>query len=50
MVTYQLTQDLNNIFMKRQEWGMYHKEVVLQDNIRGECLIAISCRFGYLMF
>jgi hypothetical protein len=37
MVAYQLTQDLTNIFMQRQEWSMYHKEVVLQDNIRGEC-------------
>ena len=36
MVAYQLTQDLTNIFMQRQEWSMYHKEVVLQDNIRGE--------------
>ena len=35
LVAYQLTQDLTNIFMQRQEWNMYHKEV-LQDNIRGE--------------
>jgi len=42
MVTYQLTQDLNNIFMKRQEWGMYHKEVVLQDNIRGVKVVGLE--------
>ena len=36
MVAYQLTQDLTNIFMQRQDWSIYHKEMVLQDNIRGE--------------
>ena len=34
-ISYLLTQDLTDVFMKRQEWNMYHKEVVLQDNIRG---------------
>ena len=37
MVAYQLTQDLTNIFMQRQELSIYHKEMVWQDNIRGEC-------------
>ena len=34
-ISYLLTQDLTDVFMKRQEWNMYHKEVVLQDNISG---------------
>ena len=36
MVAYQLTHDLTNIFMQRQDWSIYHKELVLQDNIRGK--------------
>ena len=36
LVAYQLTQDLTNIFMQRQDWTIYHREMVLQDNIRGE--------------
>ena len=35
LVSYQLTHDLTNIFMKRQEWRMYHKEMVFVDNVRG---------------
>merc|ERR1719508_396671 len=42
MVAYQLTQDLTNIFMQRQEWSMYHKEVVLQDNIRGAKVVGLD--------
>jgi len=42
MVAYQLTQDLSNIFMKSQEWGMYHQEVVLQDNIRGVKVVGLE--------
>ena len=41
MVAYQLTQDLTNIFMQRQDWSIYHKEMVLQDNIRGECIYCL---------
>ena len=36
LISYQLTQDLTNIFMKKQEWGMYHPEMVFVDNIRGQ--------------
>ena len=35
LISYQLTQDLTNIFMKRQEWRMYHPELVFVDNVRG---------------
>ena len=36
LVSYQLTQDLTNIFMKRQEWRMYEPELVFVDNVRGQ--------------
>ena len=35
LISHQLTEDLTNIFMKKQEWGMYHPEMVFVDNIRG---------------
>jgi len=31
-----LSHDLLNIFLKSQEWEMYHPNMVLQDNIRGK--------------
>jgi len=42
MVAYQLTHDLTNIFMQRQDWSIYHKELVLQDNIRGVRLVGLE--------
>ena len=36
LISYALTNDLTNIFMKRQDWSMYHKDIVLHDNIRGD--------------
>merc|ERR1719470_225580 len=42
MVAYQLTQDLTNIFMQRQDWSIYHKEMVLQDNIRGVKMVGLE--------
>ena len=36
LISYMLTNDLTNIFMKRQDWSFYHKDIVLHDNIRGE--------------
>ena len=36
LISYQLTHDLTNIFMQRQEWGMYHPELVFVDNVRGQ--------------
>jgi hypothetical protein len=47
MVAYQLTQDLTNIFMQRQDWSIYHKEIVLQDNIRGECITVLCLLDAY---
>merc|ERR1712025_116704 len=41
-ISYLLTQDLTDVFMKRQEWNMYHKEVVLQDNIRGTRIVGLD--------
>ena len=35
-VAYVLSHDLHNIFLKSQEWEMYHPNMVLQDNIRGK--------------
>ena len=35
LVSYQLTRDLTNIFMQRQNWDMYHTRVELRDNLRG---------------
>jgi len=35
-VAYVLSHDLLNIFLKSQEWEMYHPNMVLQDNIRGK--------------
>jgi len=42
LVAYQLTQDLNNIFMQRQDWTIYHMEMVLQDNIRGVKMVGLD--------
>jgi len=42
MVAYQLTNDLTNIFMQRQDWSIYHKELVLQDNIRGVKVVGLE--------
>ena len=36
LVSHLLTDDLTNFFMKKQEWSMYHKDVVFQDNMRGK--------------
>ena len=48
MVAYQLTQDLANIFMQRQDWSIYHKKMVLQDNIRGQCITACKmCSYHF---
>ena len=35
-VAYVLSHDLLNMFLKSQEWEMYHPNMVLQDNIRGK--------------
>lgn len=35
-VAYQLTHDIDNFFMQGQDWDLYHKELVFQDNIKGE--------------
>lgn len=42
MLAYQLTHDLTNIFMQRQDWSIYHKELVLQDNIRGLKVVGLE--------
>ena len=36
LVSHLLTDDLTNFFMKKQEWSMYHKDMVFQDNMRGK--------------
>ena len=35
-MAYVLSHDLLNMFLKSQEWDMYHHNMVLQDNIRGK--------------
>jgi len=35
-IAYQLSQDLINIFLKKQHWDMYHPNMVLEDDIRGK--------------
>ena len=35
-VSYILTNDLTNIFMQRQDWSIYRRDVVLQDNVKGK--------------
>jgi len=35
-VAYVLSHDLLNMFLKSQEWEMYHPNMILQDNIRGK--------------
>lgn len=35
-VAHVLSHDLLNMFLKSQEWEMYHPNMVLQDNIRGK--------------
>jgi len=47
LISYQLTQDLTNIFMKRQEWRMYHPELVFVDNVRGSRLVGLD---KYMLF
>merc|ERR1712241_983522 len=42
LISYQLTHDLTNIFMKRQEWRMYHPEMVFVDNVRGSRLAGLE--------
>lgn len=42
LISYQLTTDLTNMFMKRQEWRMYHPEMVFVDNIRGSRLAGLE--------
>ena len=37
-VAYVLSHDLLNMFLKSQEWEMYHPNMILQDNIRGKRL------------
>merc|ERR1719228_649287 len=36
MVAYQLTHDLINLFLGKQNWALYHPNMILQDNIRGK--------------
>ena len=47
LISYQLTQDLTNIFMKRQEWRMYSKDLVFVDNVRGSRLVGLE---KYIIF
>jgi len=42
LVAYQLTQDLGSFFTGRQDWSMYHKELVLQDNVRGVQVVGLE--------
>lgn len=42
MVASQLTEDLGNIFMQRQDWALYHKEMVLKDNISGVKVVGLE--------
>ena len=35
-VSYILTNDLTNIFMQRQDWSIYRRDVVFQDNVKGK--------------
>ena len=35
-MAYNLTYNLLNMFLKNQDWHMYHPNMVLEDNIRGE--------------
>ena len=39
LISYLLTNDLTNFFMQRQDWSIYHKDIVFQDNIAGEILL-----------
>jgi len=41
-IASQLTDDISNFFMKAQNWNMYHKEMVLQDNIRGVKFVGLE--------
>ena len=41
LISYLLTNDLTNFFMQRQDWSMYHKDIVFQDNIAGEMMLLI---------
>ena len=37
LISDRLTQDLTNIFMKRQNWSIYRNDLVFQDTSRGSC-------------
>merc|ERR1712059_99837 len=41
-VAHQLTHDLLNIFLKGQDWEMYHPNMVLEDNIRGRRYVGLD--------
>jgi len=47
LISHQLTEDLTNIFMKRQEWRMYNKDVVFIDNVKGSRLVGLD---KYMLF
>ena len=34
-VAHQLTHDIGNFFIQGQDWDLYHKQLVFQDNIKG---------------
>jgi len=37
-VAFNLTNDLLNLFLRRQNWRMYHPNLIFEDNIRGKII------------
>jgi len=42
LISDRLTQDLTNIFMKRQNWSIYRKDLVFQDTSRGIKIVGLQ--------
>jgi len=42
LISDQLTRDLTNIFMKRQNWSIYRKDLVFQDTSRGIKIVGLQ--------
>merc|ERR1712243_76519 len=42
LISDQLTRDLTNIFMKRQNWSIHRKDMVFQDTSRGIKIVGLQ--------